>query len=512
MTTTDVAPTTVATSGAPRFRWLVVIAAAAGVAISATYPPIGFWWIAPVAYAPLLWVWRRSGPGHAAVLGLVAGTVSAGIVCSWMWYFGAVAFAPFALAMGAFPALIGYVTALIRPARGPWIEATVWVAGEALLGRFPFGGMPWMAAGTQLAPFDPVRALAPWGGVLLVTFVLIACNGLVVDGVEGLRSGPSRTRLIRAGLGLVGIVVLVTAAVAVWPRTEPAGELRYALLQGNNLNRRLTDQETADNYLRESHFGLAATLEGPYDLIVFPESALDGDDPETSAALSRRVEALARRHDSWVMLNTNEDVGPVTYNTNRIYDSKGQLVASYRKQQLVPFGEYLPFGWVRTIAPQIEQIGDGYAPGSGSITVPVAGHPLTTIICFENAFSRLVREAAADGAQGIVLSTNNRSYRRSGNSAQHLQLTQWRAAELGRPVLHAAISGISATVDDRGRVEQQTRLFERTTLSGVTELRRGSTPYARLGDWPALLAACVTLALVLVTLRPRRTRAAGKGA
>lgn len=500
-------------TGSSPLWWYSGAAAFSGVAIALTFPPVGWWWLAPVAYAPLLLVWRRSSPGQSALLGLISGTLATGITCSWMWYFGAVAFVPFILAMGTFPALVGYVLALIRPLgiRGPWIEAAVWIAAEGLLARFPFGGMPWMAAGTQLAPFTPARALAPWGGVLLAGFGLIALNGLVLDVLRSLHS-RRLPELLLAGSGIVALTCVCLAAVLAWPRTPTAGPLRYALLQGNDLNRQLTSTEIDTNYLRESHFGLATELNGRYDLIVFPESALLGEDPESDILLRQRVIGLAQRYRSWVMVNVNEVVGDATYNTNRVYDPSGELVASYRKQHLVPFGEYLPFRWVRTIAPAVEQIGSGFESGSGNVTVPVAGHPLTTVICFENAFAPLVRDAVNQGAQGIVLSTNNRSYRRSGNSAQHIQLTQWRAAELGRPIVHAAISGISASVDANGRVQQRTRLFERTVLTGTFEARTGSTPYARWGDWVTLACALLTLGAVLAAVVGVGARAGRKAA
>jgi apolipoprotein N-acyltransferase len=479
----------------------------AGIAIGLTFPPVGWWWLAPVGYAPLLWAWRHSSPGRAAVLGLIGGAVAAAIVCSWMWYFGSIAYVPFALAMSCGPAIAGYVLALLgqRGIRGPGIEAVVWVAAEGLLARFPFGGMPWMAAGNPLAPLSALRALAPWGGVAVVSLLVLVVNGLVLDLVSAGRNRVPRAA-VRAAASLGAVALVVILAYGSWPTTSDAGPLRYALLQGNDLNRRLTATELGENYLRESHFALAAQLEGHFDLIVFPESSLGGDDPETDRALRDRIVALAARHQSWVMVNVDEVVGSSTFNTNRIYDPQGELVASYRKQHLVPFGEYLPFAWVRTIAPQIEQIGSGYDPGTTSQTVEIAGHPVTTIICFETAFSPLVRSAAANGAEGIVLSTNNRSYRRSANSAQHVQLSQWRSAELGRPTLHAAISGISASIDARGRVEQRTELFARTTLTGSSALQQGTTPYARLGDWVTLGCALATLAGVVVCIIGR-TRA-----
>ena len=86
------------------------------------------------------------------------------------------------------------------------------------------------------------------------------------------------------------------------------------------------------------------------------------------------------------------------------------------------------------------------------------------------------------------MSTNNRSYQRSANTAQHLALSQMRAAETGRPVLHASISGITAVIDPDGDVHHETGLFERAIVSASVPTSTGETLYVRFGDWVVLLA------------------------
>src|SRR5207248_8524344 len=113
----------------------------------------------------------------------------------------------------------------------------------------------------------------------------------------------------------------------------------------------------------------------------------------------------------------------------------------------------------------------------------VDGHRIATIICFESAFGYQVRSLVHAGAQVIVVSTNNRSYERSANSAQHVAIGQIRAAETGRPVVQAAISGISAVIDADGVVHQRTALFDRTVLEATITTTTGETPYVRYGEW-----------------------------
>jgi len=150
----------------------------------------------------------------------------------------------------------------------------------------------------------------------------------------------------------------------------------------------------------------------------------------------------------------------------------------------------------------LQAVPTDYEPAPGPTIFHVAGHRLGALICFESAFAPLARQYARRGADAIVVLTNNRSYRRSANSAQHLAIGQFRAAETGRPLLQAAISGISAVVDHTGRVRARTKLFDPTVLVGEVATYRGRTPYSVLGDW-AVAVSAVLLAGAVAAGRKR---------
>jgi apolipoprotein N-acyltransferase len=130
------------------------------------------------------------------------------------------------------------------------------------------------------------------------------------------------------------------------------------------------------------------------------------------------------------------------------------------------------------------------------------------VICFESAFAPLVRDYVRDGAQLLVVSTNNRSYRRSGLAAQHLALSQMRAAETARPVLHASISGISGVVDPDGDVHDTSELFVNKVTTGTIETTTGETLYVRFGDWVVLACGIALVVLAVVGVRRGRVGAA----
>ena len=502
---------TEAPSSGAAFRWSIPIAAGSGLLLAIAFPGPDLGPLAFVALVPLFWLWHDAGPRRAAGLGFVAGLAFFGFHLSWTWYFGAVAIVPLVALEAAFWAGAGAVVGGFgrRGLRSPFLVAAVWVLFEAARTRWPLGGLAWGQTGVALHDFEPARALASWGGVPLASFVVVAGNALLADALRDLR------RVGRAGgRAVIGLVLLGAAvALATVGRFEPqaTGRLRFALLQGNDKNRYLTPSEIDTAYLTRSHLALAATLRGRYDLIVFPESALSSD-PELDPGLRSKIVSIAARHRSWVMANVVDEVSEpgLAFNANRLYSPDGALVGTYAKRHLVPFGEYVPWRGSLSFINELTQIPHDFSAGQRLGIETVAGHRIASVICFESAFGPLMRENVAAGAQVITVPTNNRSYRRSANSAQHVALSQMSAAAVGRPVLHAGISGITAVIDANGAVHATTQLFKNAVVQGRVTPMTGNTPYVRWGDWVEWGSGALLIgALGLLVIRRRKLPADG---
>ena len=433
------------------------------------------------------------------------------VVLSWTWYFGAVAIVPLVLVQALYWAAAGAIVGGLGRlgVRSPLVVAAAWTLAEAMRGAWPLGGLAWGEVGTALAPFGPARALAPWGSVLLVSFVVVAVDAGLAALLHPTARGPQGSGVRRhAATVLVAVILLSSIGVAFRPRTASAGTMRVATLQGNDLDRRLTQQESDEGILTRKHLDLAATLRGHYDLIVFPESALMSD-PETDPILRGEIVAIARRHDAYVLVNVIER-GPrsLVRNTDRLYAPTGRLVGRYSKRHLVPFGEYVPWRAHLGFISAIQQVPEDMTPGRDSSVLQVGDVRIGALICFESVFPHLVRETVREGAEVLVVSTNNRSYRRSGNSAQHVQSGRMRAAETGRALVQAAISGISAVIDPEGRVEQHTRLFEPAVITARVPIRTGETPYVRYGALILPVSIGILVTAGAIAWRRRRLPAA----
>jgi apolipoprotein N-acyltransferase len=190
----------------------------------------------------------------------------------------------------------------------------------------------------------------------------------------------------------------------------------------------------------------------------------------------------------------------------------------YIKTRLVPFGEYIPFrqelGWLTKISKAAAQ---NMVPGTGArvlhVTMPNGQPPLTigVLICFESAFPDMSRVDTDHGAQLIVYQTSDSTWQASWEwaEAQHAALSALRAAETGRPVVQAALTGDSVAFDARGRL----LAWKGPSFRGVALVRLGLPPasartlYDRLGDYvPWTAVAIAALAAAVALLRTGRIR------
>ena len=182
----------------------------------------------------------------------------------------------------------------------------------------------------------------------------------------------------------------------------------------------------------------------------------------------------------------------------------------YHKLRLVPFGEYVPlrflFGWVN----QVSQAAPGaFTPGTRAIPLELSGVRLGGAICYEVVYPWIARAQVAAGADALYTLTNDAWYGDGGAQEQHWQAAVFRAVETGRPMLRAAVTGISGWVDGRGRTLARARSRgagrNRGTAAGPSAGFR--TLAGRLGDAvPFVCAAALLVAILRARASARRAR------
>ncbi len=178
------------------------------------------------------------------------------------------------------------------------------------------------------------------------------------------------------------------------------------------------------------------------------------------------------------------------------------MAGVYQKMHLVPFGEFVPLQQLLFfVGPLVEQVG-GFTAGREMVMLPTSHGPISTAICYEIVFPRLVGESARRGSQLLTTITNDAWYGHSSAPYQHFLQASMRAIEQGRYLARAANTGITGFVDPYGRVLQQSDIFERAILVGDVRMLDVQTIYGRIGDLFAYICAALTLVALLFV--PRR--------
>jgi len=194
--------------------------------------------------------------------------------------------------------------------------------------------------------------------------------------------------------------------------------------------------------------------------------------------------------------------GDFDYYNSVVRIPAGGGVASYRKHHLVAFGEYIPPGFKWILAVLKIPLSDFTAGPATQPPLEAGGVRLGVAICYEDVYGgELV--SFLPSAQAFLNVSNDAWFGESFAAEQHLQSSQMRALETGRWMMRATNTGVTAAIDDRGRVVARLAAF--TAGSVVAEIvpRTGMTPYARAGDVPvvAIVAAAIGLLALLGTRR-----------
>jgi apolipoprotein N-acyltransferase len=440
----------------------------------------GWWFGCGYLLAALYWLAPEIGPGLLLV-SMVFGVLWTGVAIA-LW------------------GLLRPPVTLLRALAALVVVPSYWLVIEWIRSWQGFGG-PWNVLGVSQWQHPVILALAAIGGVWLISFAIVAANtGIVILIVSG-----------RAGLRVLGAAG--TAAVIA------AGPVAYALTSAAPVTRHITialvqpgpGKRHIDGFVPSVSRTAALPRTGPGrpDLIVWGESSVGHVTPPLLA----KVEPLSAAGGAEIL--ANQDSYPHGRHTKvAVLIGPHGITGEYTKTRLVPFGEYIPFrralSWLTSISRAATV---NMTPGTGAHTLIATtpdGKPLTigVLICFESAFPDMARVDADHGAQVIVYQTSDSTFQTTWALAQHASLGALRAAETGRPVVQAALTGDSAAFDARGRLLS----WKGPSWSGVDLVHlalpaAGSqTPYDRLGDyvpWTAVGIAVIAAAMTL--LRSRRT-------
>ncbi|WP_457069962.1 apolipoprotein N-acyltransferase [Modestobacter sp. SYSU DS0902] len=507
-----------------RLPWRTAVAALGGLAVYLAFPAHDLSALAVLGPAALALAVHGQRVRGGLWLGLVLGLVTMVPLLSWSGiYVGSFPWLALAVTEAAYFALLGGATALTSRLPGwPVWAAALWVAQEALRGRWPLGGFPWGRLGFSQAE-GPFTALAAYGGVPLVSFA-VALTGtlLAAAAIRALGAGSAR----RAGEGrsrrtaLRSAAVLAVAALAVpavgalaWlplagsSLTEGGPTRTVAVIQGNvpraGLDFNAQRRAVLDNHAAETvrlADAVAAGVTAQPDLVIWPENSSDID-PYTNADAARVISRAAAAIDAPILVGAVvQGPGRFISNTGIVWDPVTGPGETYVKRHPVPLAEYVPARpFFRFFSPLVDRVTD-FVHGTEVGTLDIGGARVGDVICFEVAYDGLVADVVDDGAGMIVVQTNNATFGYTDETEQQLAMGRLRAVEFGRTVVVAATSGVSAIIAPDGSLAHRSELFTADSFVEPIAQRDQRTVAQRLGAAPEWVLTAVGVGAVLTAV------------
>ncbi|WP_199547762.1 apolipoprotein N-acyltransferase [Streptomyces sp. N35] len=478
--------------------WRALAAVAAGALPALAFPEPSWWWFAWVALVPWMLLVRSAPSGRRAGLdGWLGGTGFMLAMHHWLapnlHVFTVVIAALLGLLWLPWGRLVRHLLGGAPSGRRSTAALAVlpsaWLAVELVRSWEGLGG-PWGLLGSSQWQLEPALRLASVGGVWLVTLVIVAVNtGVVLL----LAHPPARVPAITG----IALVAVLTTAAWIWaPRPQETGRIRVALVQPGIVN---GPGASGSRFDREE--ALTRTLVGrDVDLVVWGESSV-GFDLATRADLADRLARLSREIGAEILVNVDarRSDKPGIFKSSVLIGPDGPTGDRYDKMRLVPFGEYVParslLGWATSVG---EAAGEDRRRGTAPVVMPIGeGWTVGPLVCFESAFPDMSRQLTRRGAQLLLAQSATSTFQASWAPEQHASLAAMRAAENGRPMAHATLTGVSAVyAADGSRIGEALGTDERAAGVYDITLTSGTTPFVRLGDW-AVYAALTVLAALL---------------
>ena len=466
----------------------------AGLLYFLSFPPYDLWYlIFPALY---LFYYSLLSKEKSFLSGFIFGCVAYGVILLGIQSIGLEAWIPLTILMGLMYGIFGRLFSYLntKSENNFYVLLSAIAIFDLFRAYFPFGGFPWGFPSTVLLT-GPINSplffevplyfknFGPTGASLLLqSFTLIIALGVFLKSKQ---KNYLKNYIIFSLIIFIIIISNFVISDSQYTQIE-ASELNIAIVQGNSpcpgaKNRCSNERQK----IYDSHLTQTQSLDGNFDLVVWPESSTGfNNDPGIHSKVQNEISAEALRLDSYFLIGGDRPIQKKYFENYGIFINKdGEITGQYLKQHPVPFGEYIPFRKYLEWIPPLALVPRDMIRGDSQKIFTVNDVKISSVISFEGSFQRYIRNSVQDGAELVVILTNQASYGESGMSDQFILMSRANAISNGRPIVHAAITGKSAFIDHKGTVISKTELFETGILTEKIEVTQTETPYSKYGNY-----------------------------
>ena len=416
---------------------------------------MGKWYLAPLALAAHMYALNRSNRKALSILAF-AFTFN-GFLLHWTSIY--VGSTPWIILVVGLSFL--YLPLILVKRWGIASYPLLFVIGEEIRNRFPFGGFGWGRIAYSQAD-APYSNIAYYGGAIAISAVTTALALFILALIQ---------KNFKPVLLMPLLLLLIPINVVSQNQTD------VLMVQGNvpqyglDFNSRAT--EVFYNHVKETDKALAEKQN--VDFILWPENAVDVDPFKNETVTSE-----LNKYQTPLIIGAIVDNNAKTLNTSIVWNKNGKEM--YAKQHLTPFGEYIPLrSLARVFSPLVDQV-DDFSPGNQSKIFTIGKAKVAPVICYE-LIDDSILEKAAKSSNLLAVQTNSATFGRSAESAQQLSMTRIRAIEHSRNIASVSTTGFSAIINYKGEILQKTSMGTAEHIYASIGLIDSTSVRDRLGDW-----------------------------
>jgi len=388
---------------------------------------------------------------------------------------------------------------------------------------------PWLTLGNGFATYYKWVQWYEYTGVLGGTLWVLVGNILIVEAIRisgsAFRISRIAFRYLVAFLLCVGIPIGISYYIYT-SYTEQTDPVNFVVVQPNidpyNEQYSLPPQEVVDRIMALA----APELDSTTNFLVAPESAIQENMWENDMSTIATLRMLKEVVVSYPRLNiliggstykSYEKETEVTRTARKFKNSEGYYDAYntailithadslqlYHKSKLTPGVEALPsfrgFKWLENFAIDLGgTVGSLGTDDDRKVFSTVGTVPVSPIICYESVFGEFFAEFVRNGAEVMIIITNDGWWGNTPGHRQHFSFAHLRAIETRRSIARSANTGISAFIDQRGDAHNVTAYWIPAVIKGSLNANKEMTFYVRHGDWLARIATGLTVSLLLI--------------
>jgi apolipoprotein N-acyltransferase len=491
-----------------------LLAAISGILLVLIFPRFNFESLAWFAFIPLYSAIEAKTPQSAALLGFITGMVFYTWGLSWinntLINYGNLPSVVSFMVLGLLAAYLSFYTALFcylirrvcKENRSLFFlfAPVLWVSLEYIRSTHSEFGFSWLGLGYSQFKTLHVIQMAEITGVYGISWFIMLLNaGLYLAWKTWREPGNVGARFISVTLLVFACWWAYGSLAMNRPNTDKNSGLTVGLIQGN-VEQFMKWNPVFQKVVMGKYRDLTqAAAQSKPQLIVWPETAMPFYYNQHPVG-TEFVNDLARQIQTPILFGSphkeNRDGHTIHYNSAYLVSETGDTQNRYDKIHLVPFGEFVPFRKLLFfVEKMVEMIGD-FGRGKEATLFDVAGYKAGVSICYEIIFPDLIRQAVKNGADFLINITNDAWFGKSAASYQHMSMGALRAVENRVPIVRAANTGISGTIDANGALRDETDLFvEAAKITKITPRQRGLTFYTAYGDVFSWI--CLVLTVVL---------------